>query len=49
VDIVANPSYNSVSYPISGTGVVPNGGTKTVYVGEFTRNGNSCNDPFPAQ
>jgi hypothetical protein len=49
VAVVANPSYNSVSYPISGTGVVPNGGTKTVYVGEFTRNGNSCNDPFPAQ
>jgi ABC-type phosphate transport system substrate-binding protein len=48
VDIVANPSYNSVAFPVSGTGVVPNGGTKTVYVGEYTRNGNSCNDPYPA-
>ena len=46
--VMANPSYNTVALPISGTAKVPNGGTATVYVSEYTRNGGSCNDPYPA-
>jgi hypothetical protein len=44
-DILANPNYNTPSYPISGTGVTITG--HTVYVNPFSRIGNSCNDPTP--
>lgn len=45
VDILANPNYNTPSYPVSGTGVVISG--KTVYINPYSRLGNSCNDPLP--
>jgi hypothetical protein len=44
-DILANPNYNTPSYPISGTGVTITG--HTVYINPFSRIGNSCNDPSP--
>jgi hypothetical protein len=44
-DILANPNYNTPSYPISGTGVTITG--HTVYINPFSRLGNSCNDPVP--
>jgi hypothetical protein len=44
-DILANPNYNTPSYPVSGTGVVISG--HTVYINPFSRLGNSCNDPVP--
>jgi hypothetical protein len=44
-DILANPNYNTPSYPISGTGVTISG--HVVYINPFSRIGNSCNDPSP--
>ncbi len=44
-DILANPNYNTPSYPVSGTGVTISG--HTVYINPFSRLGNSCNDPLP--
>jgi hypothetical protein len=44
-DILANPNYNTPSYPISGTGVTISG--HTVYINPASRLGNSCNDPTP--
>ncbi|MGA2399408.1 MAG: hypothetical protein ABSG30_15270, partial [Steroidobacteraceae bacterium] len=44
-DILANPNFNTPSYPISGTGVTISG--HTVYINPFSRIGNSCNDPTP--
>ena len=43
-DILANPNYNTPSYPVSGTGVAISG--HTVYINPFSRLGNSCNDPL---
>jgi hypothetical protein len=44
-DILANPNYNTPSYPVSGTGVTISG--HTVYINPDSRLGNSCNDPLP--
>jgi len=43
-DILANPNYNTPSYPISGTGVTITG--HTIYINPDSRLGNSCNDPL---
>ncbi|MGO9513682.1 MAG: hypothetical protein ACLP2F_08580 [Steroidobacteraceae bacterium] len=43
-DILANPNYNTPSYPISGTGVTISG--HVVYINPYSRLGNSCNDPI---
>jgi len=45
VDVLANPNYNTPSLPVSGTAVVPTGGSKTIYINPFTRGGISCNVP----
>jgi hypothetical protein len=45
ISVLANPNYNTPSYPISSTAAVVSG--VTVYVNPFSRLGNSCNDPVP--
>jgi hypothetical protein len=48
-DILANPNFNTPSYPVSGTGVTISG--HTVYINPFSRGSatgtTSCNDPIP--
>jgi hypothetical protein len=43
--VLANPNYNTPSYPVSGTAVTVSGAT--IYVNPYSRLGNSCNDPLP--
>ena len=43
--VLANPNYNTPSYPVSGTALVISGAT--IYVNPYSRLGNSCNDPLP--
>jgi hypothetical protein len=41
-DILANPTYNTAAFPISGTLA------NKIYVNSYTRSGNSCNTPVNA-
>jgi hypothetical protein len=41
-DVLANPTYNSAAFPISGTLA------NKIYVNSYTRGGNSCNTPVNA-
>jgi ABC-type phosphate transport system substrate-binding protein len=43
--VLANPNYNTPSYPVSGTAVTISGAT--IYTNPYSRIGNSCNDPLP--
>lgn len=43
--VLANPTYNTASYPVSGTEVTVSG--SRIYINPYSRIGNSCNDPAP--
>jgi ABC-type phosphate transport system substrate-binding protein len=43
--VLANPNFNTPSYPVSGTAVTISGAT--IYINPYSRIGNSCNDPSP--
>ncbi len=45
VAVLANPNYNTPSYPVSSTAVTISGAT--IYTNPYSRLGNSCNDPLP--